>query len=216
MIRVEIADQPPEFEALVATPGQNALWELVGDPRSAVRPGPKRTPIARSINQIPSSALPDYWTRALPHLCVAYRRICSYLGLLILPGTAVPEVDHFKPKHKYQHLAYSWDNYRLSCHLANTFKDVHEDIADPFGLEADCFGINLFSGQVFVLSGDPSLRPGLELTITRLHLNAEPTFVKLRLKYIDDYFNGDISFRLLQRDAPFVAREIERQGKKLE
>jgi hypothetical protein len=67
-----------------------------------------------------------------------------------------------------------------------------------------------------VLSGDPSLRPGLELTITRLHLNTEPTFVKLRLKYIDDYFNGDISFRLLQRDAPFVAREIERQGKKLE
>jgi hypothetical protein len=128
----------------------------------------------------------------------------------------VPEVDHFKPKHKYQHLAYSWENFRLSCKLANTFKDVHEDVVDPFGLEADCFGINLFSGDVFVLSGDANLHPGLELTIARLHLNDEPTFVELRRRYIDDYFSGDISFRLLQRDAPFVAREIERQGKKLE
>jgi hypothetical protein len=215
VIYVEIADPPTEFEDLVATPGQNALWELVGDPRAAVRSGPKRTAVARTISQIPSNALPDYWTRALPHLCIAYRRICSYLGLLILPGTAVPEVDHFKPKHKYQHLAYSWENFRLSCKLANTFKGAHEDVVDPFEIEADYFGINLFSGHVIALSGDVGLRPRLEHTIARLHLNIESTFVQLRLRYIDDYFNGDISFGMLQRDAPFVAREIERQGKKI-
>lgn len=216
MIHVEIATPPTEFEDLVATPGQNALWELVGDPKAAVRPGPKRKVVARTISQIPSNALPDYWTRTLPHLCIAYRRICSYLGLLILPGTAVPEVDHFKPKNKYQHLAYSWENFRLSCKLTNTFKGTHEDVVDPFEIEADYFGINLFSGHVIALSRDTGLRPRLEQTIARLHLNIESTFVQLRLKYIDDYFNGDISFRMLQRDAPFVAREIERQGKKIE
>lgn len=216
MIHVARADPPAEFEDLVARPGQNALYELVNDPRAAVRRGRKRKPIASSINQIPAHALPDYWTRALPQMCAAYNRICSYLGLLILPGTGVPEVDHFKPKHKYQQLAYKWDNYRLSCKLANTFKDDHEDVVDPFILEADCFGMNLFSGQVYALTADADLRPLLEKTIIRLHLNAEPTFVSLRLRYIDDYFNRDITFRVLQRDAPFVAREIERQGRKVE
>jgi hypothetical protein len=51
-----------------------------------------------------------------------------------------------------------------------------------------------------------------------LRLNEEPTFVELRLEYINDYLGvpggPHITFEKLERDAPFVAREIERQGKK--
>lgn len=214
MIHVEKAAPPSSFEEQVTTPGQNALWELVGDPRAATRPGPKRALVASSISQIPSGCLPAYWTRALPDLCVAYRRVCAYLGLRILPGLASAEVDHFKPKHRYQHLAYDWDNFWLCCKLANTFKNVFEDIVDPFELEGDCFGINLFSGRVIAVSRDVALLPAIEQTIIRLHLNTEPTFVEARLEYINDYLDAEISFDKLCRDAPFVAREIERQGKK--
>ena len=198
MIHVSKVSSPTDFDVLVAIPGRNALLELIGDPSAPARRGPKREVVATSINQIPSKKLPTYWIRVLPQLCAAYRRICSYLGLRIHPATAVAEVDHFKPKAKYQHLSYDWDNFRLSCKLANTFKGNHEDVIDPFEIEADCFGINLFSGNVIALSVDAALRQRIDQTIERLRLNSEPTFVEARLAYIEDYWNGDISFCLLQ------------------
>jgi hypothetical protein len=214
VIHIKKAAPPADFVEQVATPGQYALWELLGDPRAPVRSGRKRAVVATSIGQIPSNSLPSYWTRAIPDLCVAYKRICAYLGLRIHPGVAAAEVDHFKPKTRYQHLAYDWDNFRLSCKLANTFKYIYEDVVDPFEIVGDCFGVNLFSGRVIAISRDASLRPAIEQTIIRLHLNTEPTFVDARLEYINDYLSAEISFDRLLRDAPFVAREIERQGKK--
>ncbi len=215
MIHVSKVSSPTDFDDLVAIPGREALLELVGHPSAPARPGPKRKVVAQNIRQIPSNKIPAYWTKVLPQLCTAYKRICSYLGLRIYPGTAVAEVDHFKPKAKYQHLSYDWDNFRLSCKLANTFKGDNEDVIDPFEIEADCFGVNLLSGHVITLCEDAALRQRVDQTIDRLHLNSHPTFVEARLTYIEDYLNGDISYQLLQRDAPFVAREIERQGKKL-
>jgi hypothetical protein len=220
MIRVEKVDPPPnfDFEAQVSTPGQNALLELIGDPQASIRTGRKRKVVANKIDEIPPNNLPSFWTKALPHLCKSYKRICSYLGLRIYPGTGAAEVDHYQPKEKYQHLAYSWDNFRLSCKLANTFKNNFEDVIDPFEVQDGWLGINILTGHVTILVADVSLRDKLKDTIKRLRLNIEPTFVELRLEYINDYIGisdgPHISFEKLERDAPFVAREIERQGKK--
>ncbi len=220
MIPVARANPPDgfDFENSVAIPGQNALWELIGDPRAARRTGRKRNVVATRIQDIPANKLPSFWTKALPHLCVVYAQICAYLGLRIHPGTGSPEVDHFMPKDRYQHLAYSWDNFRLSCKLVNTFKSTHEDVVDPFEVGHDWFGINLATGHVVPRTADVDLRTVIDQTITRLHLNSETTFVLARLQYIDDYLGvgggPTIPFEKLERDAPFVAREIERQGKK--
>jgi hypothetical protein len=218
MIRVDLVDPPADFEAQVGIPGQNALLELIGDSRASIRKGPRRNVVANNIGEIPSKDLPNFWTEALPHLCKSYRRICSYLGLRIHPGTGAAEVDHFKPKEKYQHLAYSWENFRLSCKLANTFKNNFEDVIDPFKVEDDWFGLNILTGHVIILVTDKGLCNILEDTIKRLRLNEEPTFVELRLEYINDYLGvpgrPHITFEKLERDAPFVAREIERQGMK--
>jgi hypothetical protein len=205
MIRVERSLPPRGFDykSSVAIRGLNAMWELIGDPRAR-------------IEDIPSSKLPDHWTCALPPLCDVYRRVCSYLGLRIYPGTGSPEVDHFKPKEKHQRLAYSWGNFRLSSRLANTFKSTHEDLIDPFDVCNEWFGLNLANGHVFSRVSDARTGDAVERTITRLRLNAEETFVQARLEYINDYFgigNGpSIPFEKLERDAPFVAREIARQG----
>ena len=220
MIRVELVDPPTDFdfEAQVGTPGHNALLELIGDSRASIRKGPKRDVVANEIRKIPSSALPSLWTKALPHLCKSYKRRCSYLGLRIHPGTGAAEVDHYKPKEKYQELAYSWGNFRLSCKLANTFKNNFEDVIDPFQVEDGWFGLDILTGHVTVLATDQDLYNMLEATIKRLRLNKEPTFVELRLEYINDYLGvpgrPHISFEKLEHDAPFVAREIERQGMK--
>lgn len=228
MIPVTPKPPPPDsdFDAQVATPGANALLELIGDPAAPSRPGPPRKIAAPSIDRIPQSKLPPYWRRALPLLLEAYNETCAYLGLRIHPATGAAEVDHFLPKSKYQHLAYRWENFRLSCKQANANKGNAEDVLDPFTIGSGWFSLNLLSGEVEVGAGanHPSLRTQVETTIQRLKLNDDPTFVAARREYINLYFGvrhpdglpclPPMDFRRLEREAPFVAAEINRQGKR--
>ena len=51
----------------------------------------------------------------------------------------------------------------------------------------------------------------MQATIDRLKLN-DRDCLTVREDYATDYFQGDISLGYLRRRAPFLAREIERQG----
>lgn len=223
------AQQPPDgfdFDEQVANPGRNALLELVGDPTAPPRMGRPRKLMYQSIEEIPGSALPDHWRKALPSLRKVYCNTCAYLGIRIHPATGAAEVDHFFPKSKYQELAYTWENFRLSCKRANTYKDNYEDVLDPFSIASDLFSLNLFSGEVELGPGasDPIIRDQVEATIKRLKLNEDPDFVAARKDYIDRHFGignpadlmvqPPMDFASLKFEAPFVAAEIERQGKK--
>lgn len=227
---IPVTPQPPppdfDFNNQVAIPGSNALLELIGDPNAPPRPGPRRKIIYTSIDEIPGKALPDFWRNALPALRRVYGNTCAFLGLRIHPATGAAEVDHFLPKSKYQSLSYSWDNFRLSCKLANTHKDDHEDVLDPFAIADNLFSLNLFSGEVEIGPGatDPVVRQQVKATIKRLKLNDEPVFVAARKDYIDRHFGignptdpafqPPLDFISLKFEAPFVAAEIDRQGKK--
>ena len=226
---IPVAPQPPpsnfDFDGQVAVPGGNALLELLGDPNVPTRSGPRRK-VYPSLEAIPAKVLPKFWQRALPALREAYGHTCAYLGLRIHPVTGAAEVDHFKPKSKHQNLAYSWDNFRLSCKRANANKRDHEDVLDPFTIPRGLFSLNLFSGEVEIgpAATTPEIRRQVEATISRLELNEEPTFVAARKDYIDRHFGiGDpagllsqppLDFSSLAFEAPFVAAEIDRQGKK--
>ena len=228
MIPITTQQPPPDFDfkQQVAIPGESALLELTGDPKAPTRRGRLRKDTFPAIEAIPGKALPPYWRKALPALRKVYGNVCAYLGLRIHPATGAAEVDHFLPKSKYQNLAYSWDNFRLSCKLANTKKDDHEDILDPFTISNDLFCLNLFSGEVEVGPGaaDPVVRQQVKATIKRLKLNEEPIFVDARKDYIDRHFGignptqlisqPPMDFVSLKFEAPFVAAEIDRQGKK--
>jgi uncharacterized protein (TIGR02646 family) len=227
---IPVAPQPPpsnfNFNGRVAVPGGNALLELIGDPIAPARKGRPRTVRAQSIDEIPAESLPPFWRRALPALREAYGHTCAYLGLRIHPVTGAAEVDHFKPKSKHQNLAYSWDNFRLSCKRANANKQDHEDVLDPFTIPRGLFSLNLFSGEVEIgpAATNPEIRWQVEATIRRLKLNEEPTFVDARKDYIDRHFGignpaglmsqPPMDFLSLEFEAPFVAAEIDRQGKK--
>ena len=227
---IPVTPQPPppdfDFEGMVATPGRNALLELSGEPNALPRQGRPHKTLYPSIEEIPGNALPSHWRKALPALRQVYGSICAYLGLRIHPATGAAEVDHFRPKSKYQRDAYQWENFRLSCKRANIHKDDHEDVLDPFTIAHDFFSLNLFSGEVEVGLGvtDPVVRKQVEDTIKRLHLNEDPIFVSARKDYIDRHFGignpadlmfqPPMDFESLMFEAPFVAAEINRQGKK--
>lgn len=227
---IPVTPQPPppdfDFNEQVAIPGSNALLELIGDPEAPLRRGRRRKLTYQSIEEIQGNALPGHWRNALPSLRKVYGNTCAYLGLRIHPATGAAEVDHFLPKSKYQNLAYSWDNFRLSCKRANTHKDDHEDVLDPFEIGNDLFSLNLFSGEVEIGPGaiDPVVSDQVEATIKRLKLNKDPIFVAARKDYIDRHFGignpaylmfqPPMDFVSLKFEAPFVASEIDRQGKK--
>jgi hypothetical protein len=226
MIPVKPAPEPPEFNERVRIPGNRAIAELTGSGIAVGVPGrrsgpPRKNVSIRKVSEIKSSELTDYWTHCLPQLCAAYGKLCAYLAMRLLPAIAVPTVDHFKPKSKYQHLTYEWTNYRLSSHGINANKGDFEDVLDPFTIQSGWFVLNL--GTFKVHPGNALTYPqkeAVESTIARLKLN-EPTYCDARKEYHDQYLglgtygNGTPRIPLplawLENECPFVAYELRRQ-----
>ena len=216
MIRVQREPEPRAFDAQVRQPGRNALLELVGDPAASERRGPRRPVLASRIQDLPGKDLPDYWTKALPELKTAYLGICAYLGMRIHPATGSATVDHFLPKSKNQELAYEWSNFRLATAWVNSCKGEHEDVLDPFEIRDGWFVLNIGTFEVGPAEGlEDAGKTAVTRTIDRLKLN-KPTFCDARREYHDRYYGlstDDKPFPLswLQRESPFVARELARR-----
>lgn len=215
MIPVAPAPEPASFDAEVRRRGLDALAEMVGEPASRTRPGPRRAVIAASRDQIPIHKLPDFWRAALPDLREAYGNLCAYLGLYLHPATGDATVDHFVPKGRDWRLVYEWSNYRLSSSIINAHKLERQVALDPFAIEPGLFALELSDFQVIP---GPTAHGGraaiVEDTIRALGLNHRQCR-QARGEYVEHYRLGPpagIALARLERRAPFVAVELRRQG----
>lgn len=194
VIRVEPQPEPADFDQKVRQPGLRAL--------------------AKSG----SGELPPFWRECLKQLWHAYGGICAYLAVRIPPGTGARSVDHLAPRKRRRDLAYEWTNFRLVSSLMNARKGIFEDVLDPFEVEDGWFVLELSSLE---LLPNPELAPArcelVQQTIDRLRLN-DPECVAARAEHYDAYLRhledpaAGMTFDLLARWSPLVAKEVIRQG----
>ena len=193
MIFVEEKPEPLDFDTKVRVPGQTFLEKV---------PSP-------STDQWKNRS---YWQNILTELDDRYGGICAYTCHRIASDTGADTVDHFVPKSFNPALAYEWSNYRFVCARMNGRKGTKQDVLDPFGLRDRTFALHFPSLQV-----QPSEECGANLaakaerTIKKLKLN-DTLCVKARVAYVVNYCKAWISFEFLEENAPFIHREILRQG----
>ncbi|HBL25891.1 MAG TPA: hypothetical protein DD490_03545 [Acidobacteria bacterium] len=215
MMRVAPKPEPPDFEEKVRRPGLRAIAELVGETPVPPRSGRPRGSVASRREEISAASYPAYWTRVLPALLAAYSHICAYTCLYIERVTGGASVDHRIPKSRAWDLVYEWSNYRLACGLMNSRKGESVDVLDPFEIADDWFALEPVSYQVIPGAGARGeSRRRVEETLRRLRLNDE-ICRGVRQEYVEGYLEGAISLPYLERRAPFIARELRRQGKLL-
>jgi hypothetical protein len=229
LIRLTPAPEPADFDSKVRQPGYRAIAEMIGQtpspPRTAGKPLQQRTTqveqadgIKKSIlvtdpGGLPSSELPSYWTEAISDLMNAYHQVCAYSCFRIHRVTGTPSVDHMAPKSRAWDRVYEWENYRLAALLLNARKNDFSDVLDSFEIQDDWFELDLVGFQVRARHGlkDP-VRAQVESTITRLRLN-DKAFRDTREENALDYLERGVRLDILERESPFVTRELRRQGR---
>jgi hypothetical protein len=194
MIHVDLKDEPDIFDKLVRQPGFIFLTKTP-------------TPTTKQWNQH------SLWRSVLKELHHSYDGICAYSCHWIPYDTGADTTEHFLPKSKYPNSAYDWSNYRLVCSTLNGRKKDFEDVLDPFNINDGDFIIDfpsLFIKPSKDLTKDYT--QSVRNTIIRLGLNDEDTCLKSRERYIKQYCLRMIDFRHLVLDAPFIAKELQRQN----
>jgi|SRR5579885_493878 hypothetical protein len=191
MMHIDMQPEPPHFFETVRKKGEEFLLQ---------NPGAK------------GKKLKPFWKKIIPDLHTSYSGICAYTCHWIPNDTGSVTVEHFKPKEVYPQYAYCWDNYRLVCGTLNGRKGTFEDVLDPFTLQDGWFILHFPSLQ---------LCPGEHLTsaeteqvkqtIKRLKLN-DWTCIRGRQSWLTPYLSGKYDMEHLKDMAPFLARELQRQG----
>lgn len=154
-----------------------------------------------------------YWREILPELYHAYGGVCAYYGEWFPESSGAGAVEHYKPKSHYPHLAYEWHNYRLASDLVNARKGDFEDVLDPFEIHYGWFQLTFT--QLIVKPAptiDEKISHQILATIKRLKLNDE-ICIRSRLRWLSKYCDTQfpIPFEALEKDAPFIAYELQRQ-----
>lgn len=189
MIRVQERPPPADFDARVRGPGEHAIRTRAG--------------------------LPPYWRGCLDDLEREYAGICAYSGVYIDPTTGERTVDHYLAidNDPQKTRVYDWSNYRLASLRMNRSKGVAQDVLDPFEVQDGWFQINLVSYEVVASPGLPDeLARRIDATIRRLKLNND-RLCRQREADHAHLRSGEVSFEYLARYRPFLAREIQRQGR---
>lgn len=212
MIPVEPKPEPPEFDACVRKPGLSAIAEMVGEAPTLKRPGPKREKAADRREELRAADFPPLWREMTNELLTSYSRICAYACLYIERITGAASVDHWAPQSLRWDQVYEWGNYRLACSFMNTHKGSFGDVIDPFAVTEGMFALDLVKLKVVPGPLAGSHKAMVQSTITRLKLDGADYAGAIE-EYYDAYQNGDITLRHLERRAPFLARELRRQGK---
>lgn len=198
MIRVVPAIEPAHFDERVRQPGLALIAQLAES--------------AGSKDAIPPSQFKPYWRRALDDLMASYNRTCAYLSLYIPRVAGTPSVDHMAAKSKAWDRVYEWSNYRLACLSMNARKGV-ADVLDPFEISEGWFALELVAFQVVPGHGLPTdVHAQVVETIATLRLS-DSNCCEARAEYATNYWDGKISLSYLRSHAPFVAKELERQGR---
>ncbi|QAT89183.1 hypothetical protein EJ065_7668 [Corallococcus coralloides] len=224
MIRVEKQPEPRppgfDFDNRVRQPGLSALAELTGQPQTLTRPGRPIRQRATRVEDLKHDDLRDYayWTRALDAMHEAYRGICAYSCFYMEPLCGLT-VDHFVALSRTEAAqAYEWDNYRLACSLMNAAKNQFPDVLDPFLIQDGWFTLNLATFQVEAAEGlEEPLKQQVQATITRLKL-ASREISNTHRSWFETYWkpavpSQPIPLWFLEQRAPFLVREMRRQGR---
>ena len=197
MIPVLEVAEPASFDASVRRPGLNWLSNHNVPPSAKLPKGVK---------------LQSYWRTTLGELHSSYDGICAYLSIYIERCTGAVTADHFVAKSSSLALAYEWSNYRLACTTLNARKNKFSLALDPFEIQGETFHLELVSGRIFpnpLL--DPVQNDRAQKTIALLKLD-DGLCREARARRYSEYCSGDISAAFLQRYAPFVWFEADRQG----
>ena len=190
MIRVQAKPEDPQFDKQVRWKGQRFL-------NSHPKPNSKQF------------GKHTYWNAALKELHAAHDHLCAYTTReLVQTGS----VDHFRPKSKYPHLAYEWDNYRLARQAINSRKGDSEDVIDPFEVCEGWFILDMPSclikpGQ----SVTEEIRNAVSTTIDVLRLNSDERLVEERCRLLVNLADGNITLKYLESHYPFLSTEVRRQ-----
>lgn len=212
MIHVQLAPEPEAFEAKVRAPGLSAIAELIGEPPTLERPDPKRKAVARHRDELQPEYFPPFWRNATDDLLTAYGRICAYACLYIHRLTGAATVDHWAPKSKAWDRVYEWSNYRLACSLMNARKNTFADVIDPFDVYDGLFALDLVTLEVVPGPKAGARKEEVKITIKRLGLDGSD-YAEALADHFHPYLEGHIDFHQLEKLAPFLARELQRQGK---
>lgn len=205
MIPVQKQEKPADFDEKVT---KRALAFLDRNPN------PTKTDIEKKA---------ELWRSVLDDLYEKYREVCAYCGLRFdRDGVSV---DHFIPRSAIWKsnpmAAFEWDNFRLASRSMNTEKGDYRDVLDPFTIKPYWFVIHFPSMKVKSGSDlSPGEKAGVEATIARLKLNVGgKRYIDIRRKQVKEYCKwatkwGNIgqALNILERDAPFIAFELKRQG----
>ena len=152
----------------------------------------------------------EQWTLAIPDMMRLYNENCAYSGLRLWAKSQEATVDHFLPKAKNPGLAYEWSNFRLCNRRINGWKG-EKNVVDPFEIQSDWFYLDFDSLKVKVQDHiESNLKIELEKSIAILRLN-DRSFVEYRSSWYMRYLDASATLELLQKDACFVAYELERQ-----
>ncbi len=193
MIPVNPQPEPPNFDADVRQPGCAFLATLPSPTGDEWRGR-------------------DYWRRVLKYARQVYGGICAYSAQWIPSVTGSDTIDHFLPKSQCPILAYEWSNYRYSSLKLNSRKG-HHLILDPFRVQFGWFTLGFPS---LLVKPDPGLPHNLQTEIRQaigiLKLNDDEACIESRQSWVLDFCRGEITFAFLQRKAPFIANELQRQG----
>ncbi|MDT7531018.1 hypothetical protein OVY29_20340 [Sphingopyxis sp. SE2] len=144
-------------------------------------------------------------TAQIDRVALAYT--CHYIP----KDTGSDTVEHFTPKSVNPALAYEWSNFRLVCGRLNGRKGDHQDVLDPASITASPFQIDFPSLQLKISENlNKDIIDLAESTIVRLKLNEERC-IESRQEYVENYCNDIVSLAGLQRYAPFLYYELNRQ-----
>lgn len=193
MIHVEPQPEPAEFDSAVRKPGRTFLAK-VARPKGSQWRGR------------------EYWRAVGQILHETYNGVCAYSCHWIPHDTGGRTVEHFRPKATHPAEAYEWANFRLVCSTLNGRKGTRT-VLDPFVIPTGWFHID-FPSLLVKPSPELSADEQRQVEETRdiLGLNDEGTCLAGRFHYVEALCCGQISLVYLQRAAPFLAAEIDRQG----
>jgi hypothetical protein len=214
MIPVHLAPEPSDFDVTIRQPGLAAVAELVGEAAARKRRGPRRKVRASRREELKPKDFPTFWRLATKDLMEAYNHICAFSCLYIEWTTGAATVDHWAPKSKAWDRVYEWDNYRLACLSMNARKCALSDVIDPFDITEGMFALDLITLKAIPGPNAGSRREVVGRAIRLLKLDSADYSEDLG-EYYHCYMKGEIKLGYLQRRAPFLARELRRQGKLL-
>ena len=197
MIPVSPVGKPPNFDQLVAVPGQAWLRD-------------QGIPVGGKLPK--GTEVPPLWQKTQKQLWTSYNHTCAYLAIYFEWSLGASSTDHFVPKSLDPWKAFDWSNYRLSALGPNRRKGKKRNILDPFQLHPDTFHINFANGSLTVNPTLPaSVHALAQDTVDELGLN-DPETCRMRVSHFEESVGGHVSPAYLQRQSPFVYVEMLRQG----